>query len=85
MSALTSVPFGIALKPNFSYTFAANTAALSADATTVGAKKRERLRDWLGVSRETFYDPERVALLPMDFYFPGPFSFKSSPFFHKIN
>mgnify|MGYP000691859440 CR=1 FL=1 len=34
-------------------------------------KSGERLRDWLGVSRETFYDPERVALLPMDFYFPG--------------
>lgn len=34
-------------------------------------KSGERLRDWLGVSRETFYDPERVALLPMDFLFSG--------------
>jgi uracil-DNA glycosylase len=30
-----------------------------------------RLREWLGVDDETFHDPERVALLPMDFYYPG--------------
>ncbi|MDX6276256.1 MAG: hypothetical protein QOJ72_384 [Nocardioidaceae bacterium] len=30
-----------------------------------------KLRDWLGVSDEEFYDPARIALLPMDFYFPG--------------
>jgi uracil-DNA glycosylase len=30
-----------------------------------------RLRDWLGVSDEQFYDPAIVALLPMDFYYPG--------------
>jgi uracil-DNA glycosylase len=30
-----------------------------------------RLREWLGVSAEEFYDPSRVALLPMDFYYPG--------------
>lgn len=30
-----------------------------------------RLRDWLGVSTEQFYDPNLVALLPMDFYYPG--------------
>ena len=41
------------------------------DAHPWNDKSGERLRDWLGVSRETFYDPERVALLPMDFYFPG--------------
>ena len=29
------------------------------------------LRSWLGVTDATFYDPERFALLPMDFYFPG--------------
>lgn len=34
-------------------------------------KSGDRLRDWLGVDRETFYDPDRVAILPMDFYFPG--------------
>lgn len=31
----------------------------------------ERLRDWLGLSRETFYDPRQVAILPMGFCFPG--------------
>ncbi|MGE0180784.1 MAG: uracil-DNA glycosylase family protein [Parvularculaceae bacterium] len=31
----------------------------------------ERLRDWLGVSSEDFYDPARFAILPMAFCFPG--------------
>jgi uracil-DNA glycosylase len=31
----------------------------------------ERLRTWLGVDRETFYDPERFAMLPMGFCYPG--------------
>lgn len=31
----------------------------------------DRLRDWLGIDRATFYDPSAVALLPMDFYYPG--------------
>ena len=31
----------------------------------------ERLRAWLGVSREVFYDATRVALVPMGFCFPG--------------
>ena len=30
-----------------------------------------RLRDWMGVSREDFYDPRRVAILPMGFCYPG--------------
>jgi uracil-DNA glycosylase len=30
-----------------------------------------RLREWLGVSRETFYDPGKVAILPMGFCYPG--------------
>jgi uracil-DNA glycosylase len=30
-----------------------------------------RLRDWLGVTREVFYDPKRIAILPMGFCFPG--------------
>lgn len=34
-------------------------------------KSGDRLRDWLGVDRDTFYDPERIAIIPMDFYFPG--------------
>lgn len=31
----------------------------------------DRLRAWLGISREVFYDPEQVAILPMGFCFPG--------------
>jgi uracil-DNA glycosylase len=31
----------------------------------------DRLRDWLGVSSETFYDPSAFALVPMGFCFPG--------------
>lgn len=31
----------------------------------------ERLRDWLDVSSEDFYDPARFAILPMAFCFPG--------------
>ncbi len=30
-----------------------------------------RLRDWLGVDRQAFYDPDRFAILPMGFCFPG--------------
>ena len=31
----------------------------------------ERLRDWLGIRPEIFYDAERVAIIPMGFCFPG--------------
>lgn len=31
----------------------------------------DRLRTWLGISRETFYDPQQVAILSMGFCFPG--------------
>lgn len=31
----------------------------------------ERLRDWLGVDRDAFYDPTLFAMLPMGFCFPG--------------
>jgi uracil-DNA glycosylase len=30
-----------------------------------------RLRDWMGVSESVFYDPRRVAILPMGFCYPG--------------
>lgn len=30
-----------------------------------------KLRGWLGLSNEQFYDPKLVALVPMDFYYPG--------------
>lgn len=31
----------------------------------------DRLREWMGVSREIFYSTNRIAQLPMDFYYPG--------------
>lgn len=31
----------------------------------------DRLREWLGVDEVTFYDAKKIAILPMDFYFPG--------------
>ena len=31
----------------------------------------DRLREWLGVTKEVFYDPEKIAILPMGFCFPG--------------
>ena len=31
----------------------------------------KRLREWLGVTCEVFYDPKQIALLPMGFCYPG--------------
>jgi len=31
----------------------------------------DRLRDWLGVTRDEFYDTKNFAILPMGFCFPG--------------
>ncbi|AJE48417.1 uracil-DNA glycosylase family protein [Celeribacter indicus] len=31
----------------------------------------ERLREWLGIDAETFYDRDRIAIVPMGFCFPG--------------
>jgi uracil-DNA glycosylase len=31
----------------------------------------ERLREWMGISRDQFYDPRQVAILPMGFCYPG--------------
>ena len=31
----------------------------------------DRLRDWLGVDHDTFYDAQRIAIVPMGFCFPG--------------
>jgi uracil-DNA glycosylase len=31
----------------------------------------DRLRDWLGIDRATFYDERRIAIVPMAFCFPG--------------
>lgn len=31
----------------------------------------DRLRAWLGITKEEFYDPNRFAILPMGFCYPG--------------
>ena len=31
----------------------------------------DRLRDWMGIDKETFYNPEKIAILPMGFCYPG--------------
>jgi uracil-DNA glycosylase len=31
----------------------------------------DRLRDWTGLDETTFYDPSRIALVPMGFCYPG--------------
>jgi uracil-DNA glycosylase len=31
----------------------------------------ERLRQWMGIDRQQFYDPDRIAILPMGFCYPG--------------
>lgn len=30
-----------------------------------------RLRDWMGVTKDQFYHSGKVAVLPLDFYYPG--------------
>ena len=31
----------------------------------------ERLRDWMGIDKTTFYDPDQVAIIPMGYCYPG--------------
>ena len=31
----------------------------------------DRLREWMGIDKEVFYDDSRIALVPMGFCFPG--------------
>ena len=31
----------------------------------------DRLRDWMGVDSKTFYNPKKIAILPMGFCYPG--------------
>ena len=34
-------------------------------------KSGDKLRQWLGVTDDTFYNSGKIAVLPLDFYFPG--------------
>lgn len=38
-----------------------------------------RLREWMGIDRAAFYDPARVAILPMGFCYPGSTSSGDRP------
>jgi len=31
----------------------------------------DRLREWMGIDRDIFYDQEKIAIIPMGFCFPG--------------
>ncbi|MEZ5814623.1 MAG: uracil-DNA glycosylase family protein [Alphaproteobacteria bacterium] len=31
----------------------------------------DRLREWMGIDSDTFYDPKRIGILPMGFCYPG--------------
>ena len=31
----------------------------------------ERLREWMGINTNDFYNPEKIAILPMGFCYPG--------------
>lgn len=39
----------------------------------------DRLREWTGLSKEQFYDPAKVALMPMGFCYPGKASGGDKP------
>lgn len=39
--------------------------------TTWNDLSGDLLRQWLGVTKDQFYNPDLFGLLPMDFYFPG--------------
>lgn len=50
----------------------------------------DRLRGWLGIDREAFYDPARIALVPMGLCYPGkgtggdlPPRAECAPLWHK--
>jgi uracil-DNA glycosylase len=45
----------------------------------------DRLRNWLGVAVDAFYDAQQVAILPMGFCFPGNTYYKSGPSAGKIS
>ncbi|WP_282802378.1 uracil-DNA glycosylase family protein [Secundilactobacillus kimchicus] len=34
-------------------------------------KSGDRLRDWMGVTKDQFYNSGKIAVLPLDFYYPG--------------
>ena len=61
------------LSPTARICIASQAAGTLAHASSIPFNDRsgERLRDWLGVTPEEFYDAARVAIVPMGFCFPG--------------
>lgn len=54
-------------------------------------KSGDNLRRWLGIGKEVFYDPSKIALIPMGFCFPGtgksgdlPPRPECAPLWHKL-
>ncbi len=39
----------------------------------------DRLRSWLGIDKPDFYDPDKIALMPMGFCYPGKASGGDAP------
>ncbi len=46
-------------------------ARVHAAQTPFWDRSGDRLRDWLGIDKDVFYDRDRVAIVPMAFCFPG--------------
>ena len=46
-------------------------AKVEASGIPFADKSGETLKRWLGVDDQTFYDADKIAILPMDLYFPG--------------
>ena len=46
-------------------------ARVHASGVPWGDASGERLRDWLGIDKASFYDPEQVAIVPVGFCYPG--------------
>ena len=38
-----------------------------------------KLREWMNIDRETFYDASRIAIMPMGFVLPGKRQIGGSP------
>ena len=59
--------------PNARILVAAQAPGIRAHQTTLtfNDPSGERLRDWMGIGRECFYDPLKIAIVPMGFCYPG--------------
>jgi uracil-DNA glycosylase family 4 len=74
---LSSLPHGVrpilsaSLKSKFIIIGQAPGSVVHRTGIPWGDKSGERLRNWLGVDNDTFYNPDIFALLPMGFCYPG--------------